>query len=135
MTSMSLLLPSAFCAASARMNSDNGIQRIRLARQHRSSFQFFRECGQTLDGALQVGEHIFLCVDGTERVQVDEVEGLGKVHDEAFAALRQWEREGRIKHRQTIFEGIESCVDALNGLFTGANIGKMLVKLSEPTTA
>jgi NADPH-dependent curcumin reductase CurA len=55
--------------------------------------------------------------------------------DEAFAALRQWEHEGRIKHRQTIFEGIESCVDALNGLFTGANIGKMLVKLSEPTTA
>ena len=54
--------------------------------------------------------------------------------DEAFAALRQWEHEGRIKHRQTIFEGIESCVDALNGLFTGANIGKMLVKLSEPTS-
>ena len=40
--------------------------------------------------------------------------------------------EGRLKHRETIFEGIESCVDALNGLFTGANIGKMLVKLSEP---
>src|SRR6201993_112806 len=53
--------------------------------------------------------------------------------DEAFAALRQGEREGRIKHRQTIFEGVDSCVDALNGLFTGANIGKMLVKLSEPT--
>jgi len=54
--------------------------------------------------------------------------------DEAFAALRQWAHDGRIKHRQTVFEGIESCVDALNGLFTGANIGKMLVKLSEPTT-
>jgi NADPH-dependent curcumin reductase CurA len=53
--------------------------------------------------------------------------------DEAFAALRQWEAEGRLVHRQTIFEGIESCVDALNGLFTGANIGKTLVKLSEPT--
>ncbi len=49
--------------------------------------------------------------------------------DEAFAALRRWEQEGRIAHRQTIFEGIESCVDALNGLFTGANIGKMLVKM------
>jgi NADPH-dependent curcumin reductase CurA len=54
---------------------------------------------------------------------------------EASAALRQWEHEGRISHRETIFEGIESCVDALNGLFTGANIGKMLVKLSEPTSA
>ncbi|HEX2285163.1 MAG TPA: NADP-dependent oxidoreductase, partial [Mycobacterium sp.] len=55
--------------------------------------------------------------------------------DEAFAALRQWEQEGRLKHRQTIFEGIESCVDALNGLFTGVNIGKMLVKVGEPTPA
>lgn len=52
--------------------------------------------------------------------------------DEAFAALRKWEAEGRLHHRQTIFEGIESCVDALNGLFTGVNIGKTLVKLSEP---
>jgi len=52
--------------------------------------------------------------------------------DEAFAALRRWEQEGLIRHRETVFEGIDSCVDALNGLFTGANIGKMLVKLSEP---
>ena len=50
--------------------------------------------------------------------------------DEAFAALHQWELDGQLKHRQTVFEGIESCVDALNGLFTGANIGKMLVRLS-----
>jgi NADPH-dependent curcumin reductase CurA len=54
--------------------------------------------------------------------------------DEAFASLRQWEEEGRLVHRQTIVDGIESCVDALNGLFTGANIGKMLVKVSEPTS-
>jgi NADPH-dependent curcumin reductase CurA len=32
-----------------------------------------------------------------------------------------------------VFDGIESCVDALNGLFTGANIGKMLVKISAPS--
>ena len=49
--------------------------------------------------------------------------------DEAFAALRQWEAQGLLVHRETIFDGIESCVDALNGLFTGANIGKMLVKV------
>jgi NADPH-dependent curcumin reductase CurA len=55
--------------------------------------------------------------------------------DEAFASLRQWEEDGRLVHRQTTFEGIESCVDALNGLFTGANIGKTLVKVSEPTPA
>jgi NADPH-dependent curcumin reductase CurA len=55
--------------------------------------------------------------------------------DEAFAALRRWEADGLLAHRETIYEGIESCVDALNGLFTGANIGKMLVKVGEPTAA
>lgn len=53
--------------------------------------------------------------------------------DEAFAALSNWEQQGLLAHRETVFEGLESCVDALNGLFTGANVGKMLVKVSEPT--
>jgi NADPH-dependent curcumin reductase CurA len=55
--------------------------------------------------------------------------------DEAFAALRGWEERGLLVHRETIYEGIESCVDALNGLFTGENIGKMLVKVGDPTPA
>ena len=66
----------------------------------------------------------------TARVELAVADEAG---DEASAALRKWGYEGRINARQTVFEGIESCVDALNGLFTGANIGKMLVKLSEPT--
>jgi len=55
--------------------------------------------------------------------------------EEAFAALSGWERDGLLAHRETVFDGLESCIDALNGLFTGANIGKMLVKVSEPTPA
>ena len=43
---------------------------------------------------------------------------------------QRWEQDGALQHRETIFEGLDSCVDALNGLFTGANIGKMLVKIS-----
>lgn len=50
--------------------------------------------------------------------------------EDAFAALRRWDDEGRLVHRETVFEGLESCVDALNGIFTGANIGKMLVQIS-----
>jgi len=54
--------------------------------------------------------------------------------DEAFAALRGWEQQGLLVHREHVLDGIESCVEALNSLFTGANIGKMLVKVSEPGT-
>jgi NADPH-dependent curcumin reductase CurA len=54
--------------------------------------------------------------------------------DEAFADLRLWGAQGRLVHRETVFDGLQSCVDALNGLFTGANIGKMLVKISEPSS-
>lgn len=54
--------------------------------------------------------------------------------DEAFAALSRWVHEGRLVHREHVFSGVESCVDALNGMFAGANIGKTLVKISEPQT-
>src|SRR3981189_1684366 len=53
--------------------------------------------------------------------------------DEAFDALRGWEQDGLLAHRETVLKGLESCVDGLNGLFTGANIGKMLVEVSPPS--
>jgi NADPH-dependent curcumin reductase CurA len=53
--------------------------------------------------------------------------------DEAFAHLKQWEAEGRLVHREHVHDGLEHAVDALNGLFTGANIGKTVVKVSDPT--
>ena len=36
---------------------------------------------------------------------------------------------GRLKARETVFEGLEKTPDAFMGLFTGANTGKMLVRL------
>jgi hypothetical protein len=40
-----------------------------------------------------------------------------------------WVRDGRIRWRETIDEGIDSAPSAFLKLFTGENIGKMLVKL------
>ncbi|MEZ0342793.1 NADP-dependent oxidoreductase [Mycobacterium sp. pV006] len=53
--------------------------------------------------------------------------------DEAFAALRRWHDEGLLVHREHVYHGVDACVEALNGLFTGANIGKTLVKLADVT--
>jgi len=62
------------------------------------------------------------------------MQGFNTLHqwdrfDEAFAALRAWESEGRLVHRAEVFDGLEHAVDALNVLFTGANIGKTIVKV------
>jgi NADPH-dependent curcumin reductase len=48
---------------------------------------------------------------------------------EAQAALAGWLGEGRIKSSEHIVEGLESCPDALNLLFTGGNTGKVMVRL------
>jgi NADPH-dependent curcumin reductase CurA len=53
--------------------------------------------------------------------------------DEAYAAIRRWDAEGLLRHRETVLEGLESSVEALNGVFTGANIGKMLVRVARPS--
>ena len=43
--------------------------------------------------------------------------------------LRQWVGDGSLRYRTHIFEGLESAPDALNAMFTGENIGKIVVKL------
>jgi NADPH-dependent curcumin reductase CurA len=45
--------------------------------------------------------------------------------------MKGWIKDGRIKYRTTIQQGIERAPAALIGLFTGANTGKMLVQLAK----
>ena len=40
-----------------------------------------------------------------------------------------WIREGRVRYRETIVDGIEHAAEAFLQLFTGGNIGKMLVRV------
>jgi NADPH-dependent curcumin reductase CurA len=48
---------------------------------------------------------------------------------EITGQLREWVADGSLRYRTHIFEGLESAPDALNALFTGENIGKIVVKL------
>lgn len=51
--------------------------------------------------------------------------------DEARQQLARLLREGRIEFPETIVEGLEQAPRAFLGLFTGENLGKMLVKVAE----
>jgi NADPH-dependent curcumin reductase CurA len=48
---------------------------------------------------------------------------------EFYAEMGPWVASGAVKSRETVVEGLENMPDAFLGLFTGANTGKMLVKL------
>jgi NADPH-dependent curcumin reductase len=48
---------------------------------------------------------------------------------EAATQLGKWKMFGKLKDRETIVEGLEKVPDAINMLFTGANIGKLIVKV------
>ena len=48
---------------------------------------------------------------------------------EFFERAREWVREGRLRYRETVVDGIENAPKAFLGLLRGENIGKMLVKV------
>lgn len=51
---------------------------------------------------------------------------------EAAVQLGEWVRAGKIKARDTIVEGLEQAPEAVNRLFTGDSMGKLLIRVSEP---
>ncbi len=56
------------------------------------------------------------------------------LYPEFIEQMSKWISAGKIKWHETIIEGIENAPTAFIGLFKGENIGKMLVKLSNPET-
>ncbi len=48
---------------------------------------------------------------------------------EAAMQLGKWKMFGKLKDRETLVEGLEKAPEAINMLFTGGTIGKLIVKL------
>ena len=49
--------------------------------------------------------------------------------EEVYREMMPLVASGAVKPRETIAEGLEAMPDAFRGLFSGANTGKMLVRL------
>ncbi|MEM1150123.1 MAG: NADP-dependent oxidoreductase [Pseudomonadota bacterium] len=54
---------------------------------------------------------------------------------EGIQAMAGWLMEGKIKFETDIVEGLEHAPGSLERLFTGKNLGKLVVKVSEPPAA
>jgi len=52
-------------------------------------------------------------------------------YPEAIAALGQWMGEGRIKVRTEIVDGLENALKTLKTIFTGANTGKLIIRVKD----
>jgi NADPH-dependent curcumin reductase CurA len=44
--------------------------------------------------------------------------------------MSEWLRDGKVRYRETVVEGLENAPRAFIGLLQGENIGKMLVRLT-----
>ncbi|MCK6259308.1 NADP-dependent oxidoreductase [Fictibacillus sp. KIGAM418] len=53
--------------------------------------------------------------------------------EEGAKQLGQWLKDGKLKYEENIVEGFDNTIDAFLGLFKGENLGKQLVKVSEPS--
>lgn len=51
---------------------------------------------------------------------------------EAIAALKGWLDEGKLKSKEDVVEGLENAPSALARLYSGANMGKQLLKIANP---
>lgn len=50
---------------------------------------------------------------------------------EATMKIAQWIAEGKLKHKETVVDGLENAPETLNKLFDGDNMGKLLIKVSD----
>jgi NADPH-dependent curcumin reductase CurA len=51
--------------------------------------------------------------------------------EQGLRQMAEWLKEGKLKYRETIVEGIENAPRAFIGMLKGANLGKQLVKVAD----
>lgn len=96
-------------------------------------FARFAICGAISEynttGAPAGTKYIVLAIPKRLRIEGFIVSDHVGLMPEFMKDMSEWIKEGKIKWKETVDEGIEKAPDAFLKLFKGENIGKMLVKL------
>jgi NADPH-dependent curcumin reductase len=50
--------------------------------------------------------------------------------DSSISRLAEWVRNGELRYREDVLDGLDACPDALAGLYRGENQGKRIIRLS-----
>eukprot|EP01084_Bolivina_argentea_P123326 218551_1 len=82
----------------------------------------------------KINNFLFQCIIKNIRVEGFLITEFKK-WDEFNKNMRKWIQNGQIQCRETVVNGIENMPNALKGLFTGKNIGKMIVKIDNVNTS
>ena len=82
-----------------------------------------------LAGARTAVRNLGAVLDKCVRIEGFRIGNRLPRRDHALVELMQWYREGKLKWRETVAEGIEAAPAALANVFRGGNIGKQLVRL------
>jgi NADPH-dependent curcumin reductase CurA len=57
-------------------------------------------------------------------------------HEAAFYEdMPGWVRDGSVQYVEDVVDGLENAIDAFQGLLTGKNLGKLLIRVAEDPTA
>ncbi len=90
-------------------------------------------CGMisTYNGGGQGVRNLFNLIYKRVRMQGFVATDFGHLNTAFVADMTGWLKSGQVKYQETILDGFERAPEALIGLFSGENAGKMLVRVSD----
>ena len=90
-------------------------------------------CGMisTYNGAGEGVNNLFEMIYRRVRMQGFVSTDLAPLNDRFTHDMTGWLKAGLVQYQETILDGFERAPEALIGLFSGRNAGKMLVKVAD----